>query len=562
MRGAGAHSTDEAARLAKAYMAQYDFAGESLEAAMRRFMRRVTLEGESQQRARLLRHFADRFYACNRSDAQYRSAGRCHHDEPVTRMRDTDTTRADAVFSLAFAALLLNTDLHNSSVAKKMSLNDFIRNCAGCNDGADFPGDVLKVAPQPWYAAGRPADRARCARVGALQQHQTAGNRNALWNRHDDQCRGKTPYGACMARLSAPPAAPVAALIVTTVTADADAIAFVRHTIIADANANTTAAATAAGAKKQHQRPAANAEITADADCAMAASAAPDRQIHLLEDRSGLMAIDRNAPVLHEGVLWRKVVMESTTARARNRQWSLFRVILRGAHLQFVPLAESADHGVARESSWLCMKGALVRPTRSTATEPLLCVRNAFASTALDYTKRPHVFRLETAVFMVLLLQAANEADMLAWMSAINRVAARESALPLAAPVGSQSVWLPPMMPTSPSTLDSTAQLASHRECAETASAQLERHLAERAIAIVPGNTLSEHNWQRKRAFLEREVRRYNTYAAILAELAASASHGAGSGAEIESPTMGSRRNSYTCAIMNALPNDRRPSTE
>jgi len=38
---------------------------------------------------------------------------------------------------------MLNTDLHNDGVVKKMSLADFLRNNRGINDGEDVPKDFL-----------------------------------------------------------------------------------------------------------------------------------------------------------------------------------------------------------------------------------------------------------------------------------------------------------------------------------------------------------------------------------------------------------------------------------
>jgi len=52
---------------------------------------------------------------------------RCNADE-VSRFESTDT-----VFLVAFAVIMLNTDLHNANIKpeRKMKLNDFIRNLRG-----------------------------------------------------------------------------------------------------------------------------------------------------------------------------------------------------------------------------------------------------------------------------------------------------------------------------------------------------------------------------------------------------------------------------------------------
>jgi len=50
---------------------------------------------------------------------------------------------AQALFVLCFSTIMLNTDLHNDGVLKKMSLADFLRNNRGINDGKDVPEDFL-----------------------------------------------------------------------------------------------------------------------------------------------------------------------------------------------------------------------------------------------------------------------------------------------------------------------------------------------------------------------------------------------------------------------------------
>ena len=48
---------------------------------------------------------------------------------------------SDALFSLLFSSLLLNTDLHNPGVKNRMTFEDFCQNIRGMNDGQDFPTD-------------------------------------------------------------------------------------------------------------------------------------------------------------------------------------------------------------------------------------------------------------------------------------------------------------------------------------------------------------------------------------------------------------------------------------
>lgn len=52
------------------------------------------------------------------------------HDQGEASGRHHPFVNADAAFTMAFSAIMLNTDLHNPQIAdhRRMSLDDFIRN--------------------------------------------------------------------------------------------------------------------------------------------------------------------------------------------------------------------------------------------------------------------------------------------------------------------------------------------------------------------------------------------------------------------------------------------------
>lgn len=52
---------------------------------------------------------------------------------------------ADAVFILSFSTIMLNTDLHNPNMKdeKRMTIDQFLRNNRGINDGSDLPVEFL-----------------------------------------------------------------------------------------------------------------------------------------------------------------------------------------------------------------------------------------------------------------------------------------------------------------------------------------------------------------------------------------------------------------------------------
>jgi len=50
----------------------------------------------------------------------------------------------DTAYVLAYSVIMLNVDQHNKKVKKKMTLEDFIKNNRGINDGKDIQEDLLK----------------------------------------------------------------------------------------------------------------------------------------------------------------------------------------------------------------------------------------------------------------------------------------------------------------------------------------------------------------------------------------------------------------------------------
>ncbi|XP_071321871.1 PH and SEC7 domain-containing protein 3 isoform X2 [Trachinotus anak] len=104
------------------YLRFFDFTGQTLDRALRSFLKEVVLIGESQERERVLQHFACRFHQCN---------------------PDSFST-SGAAFALTCALMLLNTDLHGQHVGKSMSSSKFVSNLEGMNDGENFTKDLLK----------------------------------------------------------------------------------------------------------------------------------------------------------------------------------------------------------------------------------------------------------------------------------------------------------------------------------------------------------------------------------------------------------------------------------
>lgn len=76
-------------------------------------------------------------------------------------------------------------------------------------------------------------------------------------------------------------------------------------------------------------------------------------------------------------------------------------------------------------------------------------IHHALATKANDYTKKQHVFRLQTADQSEYLFQTSDSKELDSWIETINYVCAAFSAPPLEGGVGSQKRYQRPLLPTS-----------------------------------------------------------------------------------------------------------------
>uniref|UniRef100_A0A8C5B3T1 IQ motif and Sec7 domain ArfGEF 3a n=1 Tax=Gadus morhua TaxID=8049 RepID=A0A8C5B3T1_GADMO len=105
---------------------EMDFSGMELDEALRKFQAHIRVQGEAQKVERLIEAFSQRYCMCN--------------PDVVQQFHNPDT-----IFILAFAIILLNTDMYSPNIKpdRKMMLEDFIRNLRGVDDGADIPRDTV-----------------------------------------------------------------------------------------------------------------------------------------------------------------------------------------------------------------------------------------------------------------------------------------------------------------------------------------------------------------------------------------------------------------------------------
>lgn len=104
-----------------AFVDEFDFSGLSLVDALRVFLQKFRLPGEGQKIDRFMLKFAERYV-----------------DQNVGIF-----AKADTAYVLSYSIIMLNTDLHSSHIKNKMTLQEFIENNAGIDNGNDLPEDYI-----------------------------------------------------------------------------------------------------------------------------------------------------------------------------------------------------------------------------------------------------------------------------------------------------------------------------------------------------------------------------------------------------------------------------------
>lgn len=116
-----------------AYFNTFDFFNKTVLESLSHLVSYVQFPSHFSVITKFMLYFAERYHTCN----------------PGSIFKN-----ADAVYVLAFGIIMLNTDMHNPAVKKKMTLQQYIHNCSGINNGTDLPENLLvdifnKVRDQP-----------------------------------------------------------------------------------------------------------------------------------------------------------------------------------------------------------------------------------------------------------------------------------------------------------------------------------------------------------------------------------------------------------------------------
>ncbi|KAJ0013085.1 hypothetical protein NQD34_017419 [Periophthalmus magnuspinnatus] len=205
---------------------------------------------------------------------------------------------------------------------------------------------------------------------------------------------------------------------------------------------------------------------------------------------------DKSAVVIKQGFLQRKIHADVDGKRTPwgKRGWKIFNAMLRGMVLYF----QKDDY--RREPQ---------------ISEEVVSVHHSLAEEAAEYTKRPHVFRLQTADWRVFLFQASSKAEMASWINRINLVSALHSSPPFPAAVGSQRRFCRPILPASQSANTLDRQLQSHVGMLESFKADLSYlHENPPEGRRAKAKELEEHRLRAE--YLQHEICRYEAYIQVL----------------------------------------------
>ncbi|KAG6833469.1 hypothetical protein H0H87_006041 [Tephrocybe sp. NHM501043] len=107
--------------LLEAFIGLFDFHNKPVAEALRELLESFRLPGEAQQIARITETFASIYFASGPEEIKSQ----------------------DAVYVVAYSVIMLNTDLHNPQVRKRMTFEDYQRNLRQVNDGENFSPEFL-----------------------------------------------------------------------------------------------------------------------------------------------------------------------------------------------------------------------------------------------------------------------------------------------------------------------------------------------------------------------------------------------------------------------------------
>lgn len=125
------------------FVALQNFTSCAVDAALRSFLSQFRLPGEAQKILRILEAFAAHYHKQNPNVRTRHARYAAHIAAHRARCMQT-FSHPDTVLKMAYSVVMLTTDLHHPAVKKKMTLEEYIRNHRGIDQGRDLPRELLE----------------------------------------------------------------------------------------------------------------------------------------------------------------------------------------------------------------------------------------------------------------------------------------------------------------------------------------------------------------------------------------------------------------------------------
>ncbi|KAI8338556.1 hypothetical protein BC941DRAFT_423211 [Chlamydoabsidia padenii] len=146
---------DENVAIMHALVDEMDFTNMEFTNALRHFLQAFRLPGEAQKIDRFMLKFGERYLQGN----------------------PTVFANAETAYVLAYAVVLLNSDAHNPNLKKRMTLQDFIKNNRGLDDGGDISLEIQEtIYNEIQNNEIKMKDEVERGEIDALFSHSATGN--------------------------------------------------------------------------------------------------------------------------------------------------------------------------------------------------------------------------------------------------------------------------------------------------------------------------------------------------------------------------------------------------
>ncbi|KAJ7071302.1 hypothetical protein C8F01DRAFT_1109946 [Mycena amicta] len=378
-------------RALRAYIANFDFAGDPLDIALRKLLMHVGLPRETQQIDRVMEAFAGRYLECN----------------------PNLFTSDDHPYILAFSLIMLHTDAFNKSNKRKMTKADYIKNTR-------LPGvppevldcfyDNIVVTPfifieDPLDVDGQRSDAVTAVRTLSL------GNPLSSSTSSSNSILGKTnkvdPYYLIANNMLGPLRVDIDSLVPrenpysfhgTAGPWDESELqmAFAKPSVIE--------VATAASIRTSTFSVSPGGPVPLTPMSGFPEIAPPVGEVSTLR-------------ITKMGVLTRKDDLLEGGKKSTNRKWRVWSTILTGSQLLFFRDPAWAAALVSQTSS---PEGVPILPPAVFRPDELLSVKGSVAVYDKSYYKHNHVMRLVMSDGRQSLLQATDEDELNQWIARIN----------------------------------------------------------------------------------------------------------------------------------------------